>query len=132
VELVRSIFADWERGDFGSAEWAHPDIEFVIADGPAPESSRGVASMAVLFGDYLSAWQKGSRPVAGEYRELDDERVLVLHQVRGRGKTSGISLEEMARAATVFHIGDGRVTRLVFYLAGDRALADLGLAPEVD
>jgi ketosteroid isomerase-like protein len=41
VELVRSMFAAWKRGDFSSVEWAHPDIEYVIADGPAPGPGSG-------------------------------------------------------------------------------------------
>ena len=27
VDLVRSIFADWERGEYRSIGWAHPEIE---------------------------------------------------------------------------------------------------------
>ena len=42
LELVRSIRAAWDDGDFRSAEWAHPQIEFVIADGPSPGKWIGV------------------------------------------------------------------------------------------
>jgi hypothetical protein len=34
-----------ERGDFSSIEWAHPEIEFVIADAPCPAAATGVAGM---------------------------------------------------------------------------------------
>ena len=32
VELVRSIYAKWERGEYGSVEWAGSEIEYVFAD----------------------------------------------------------------------------------------------------
>ena len=34
VDLVRSIFAAWERGDHSSAERVDPEIEWVFDEGP--------------------------------------------------------------------------------------------------
>jgi ketosteroid isomerase-like protein len=130
VDLVRSIYAAREHGDYGSADWAHPEIEFVIADGPAPGSWTGVAAMAKAWREFLSAWDN-ARPEVEEYRELDDERVLVLGHIRGRGKTSGLELGQVqAKVAAVYHVRDGKVVRLVAYFDRDRAFADLGLPPE--
>jgi ketosteroid isomerase-like protein len=55
----------------------------------------------------------------------------VLVHYSGRGKTSGLDVTQMrTEAAGVFHVRDGKVTRLVFYFDRERALADVGLAPE--
>jgi ketosteroid isomerase-like protein len=130
LDLVRSIYADWERGDFSRSEWAHPEIEFVIADGPSPGSWAGVAGMAQGFRDFISAWQH-YRVEAQEYRELDRGRVVTFLRLGGRGKVSGLDLAQLPkRSANLFHLRGGKVVRFVMYLDGDRALADLGLSPE--
>jgi ketosteroid isomerase-like protein len=127
VELVRSIHAAFERGDWGSPERANPEIELVFADGPAPGNWTGLAGMARGFRGWLSAWE-GARVVVEEYRELDGERVLVFLDLVGRGKTSGMELEQMrARSASLYHVRGGKVTRIVVYFDRERVLADLGL-----
>ena len=131
VEVVRAIYAAWERGDFSSTEWAHPEIEFKIADLPAPVSRTGVAGMAESYrSDWLSAWEE-FRVEPEEYRELDDERVLVLSHFTGRGRTSGLDVGQMrTRAAELFHVRGRKVTRLVIWGNRERAFADLGLSDQ--
>jgi ketosteroid isomerase-like protein len=127
LDLVRSIYADWERGDYSSTDWADSEIELVIADGPSPSAWTGLAGMAEGWRHSLSAWEN-YRLVAEEFREIDAERVLVLLHRKGRGKTSGLELPEtLTKGASVLHVIDGKVTKLVAYWDRDRALADLGL-----
>ena len=88
VELVRSTYAAWERGDFSSVEWAHPEIEYVLAGGgPADGSWTGLAGMAEGLRSFLSVWDE-LRVQPEEFREVDGARVLVLTRLSGRGKTS--------------------------------------------
>jgi ketosteroid isomerase-like protein len=130
VELVRSIYAAWDCGDYSSAEWADPEIELVRVDGPDPGSWTGVAGIAAATRSRLTAWED-FRVEAEAYRELDDERVLVLARLRGRGKRSGLELRHMrAQGVTLFHVRGHKVTRIVVYLDRERGLADLCLAPD--
>jgi ketosteroid isomerase-like protein len=132
VDLVRAIYEPWGRGDFSSVEWAHPEIEFVIDLGPASPASgnwRGLAAMAAAWRDYLTPWVN-YRSEVEEYWDLDDERVLVLLHVAGRGKASGVELGQMrTKAANLFHIRAGKVTRLVIY-ERERGLTALGLSEQ--
>ncbi|TMK97608.1 MAG: nuclear transport factor 2 family protein [Actinobacteria bacterium] len=130
VDLVRSIYAAWERGDFSSADWADPEIEYVVADGTEPGVWKGIPAMSATWRETLRVWEDVHTEV-DEYRELDDERVFALLSWSGRGRTSGFDLADVPwRGANVVHIRDGKVTRLVLYWDRERALADLGLDSE--
>ena len=94
LDLVRSIYADFERGDFGHADRTHPEIEYVNVGGPTPGSRKGLTGMAEGSRDFLSAWED-YRAEPEEFRDIDGERILVLLHHRGRGKTSGLELGQM-------------------------------------
>ncbi|TMK97822.1 MAG: hypothetical protein E6G34_08995 [Actinobacteria bacterium] len=127
LELVRSIYAQWERGDVSSSEWAHPLISVVFADGPNPGSWTGLAGLAEGWVDVLKEWEH-FHPEVEQYRELDSERILVLVRWHGRGKRSGVQVGETgAKGAHLFHLSANKVTRLVTYLDRERALAEVGL-----
>jgi len=130
LDVVRSIYSGWERGDFSSAAWADPDIEHLVVDGPEPSRWNGLAGLAEGWRDWLRAWED-FRAEPEKYIDLGDERILVLVRNSGRGRVSGLELEQSS-GANLFELHDGKVVRLVSYLERDRAFADLGLTPETD
>lgn len=125
LDLVRSIYADWERGEFGSAEWADPNIEFSYAGGPEPAGWTGVQRMAESWREWLRDWTD-FRTVPIEYKVIDSERILVLVHNTGRGRTSGVELDERS-VGNLFVIRGGNVRRLVIYLDMAQAFTDLGM-----
>jgi hypothetical protein len=128
LELARSIYADWERGNFRPADWADPKIEFVIAHGLSPGHTTGVAEMRKRFQGWLSVWQN-YRIEAVEYREIDAEQILVIFRFVGTGRSSGIDLAQVrANGAHLFQIRGDRVSKLVNYAEAAQAFADLGAA----
>jgi ketosteroid isomerase-like protein len=127
LDLVKSIYADWERGDWSSSDWADPEIEFAMVGGLLEGTWTGIAEMGRAWGRMVNAWDDLTASPE-EFRELDGDRVLVLLHNKGRGRGSGIEIEEITtRSANVFTIRDGKVTKLTLYWDRDRAIAELGL-----
>ena len=127
LDLVRSILTAWGHGEFSATDWAHPEIEWGFIGGPEPGTSKGLSGMAKAHREWLGAWEN-LRIEVEQYRELDEERVLVLVHLMGRGKTSGLEIGQVqAEGADLFHVRGDKVTSLVLYMNRDHALADLGL-----
>ncbi|MGO9488331.1 MAG: nuclear transport factor 2 family protein [Solirubrobacteraceae bacterium] len=128
VELVRSIYESWEAGDFSRAgQWADPEIEVASFGGPVTGGFVGAAAIEQGWQALLDTLDD-VRPEAQEYKDIDDERVLVLSCLHGREKGNGEAVEQLR--ANLFRIRDGKVVRLIFYWSRDRALADVGLRPD--
>jgi ketosteroid isomerase-like protein len=68
----------------------------------------------------------GFRTVADEFIDMGDQ-VLVLTEFRGRGKTSGVSVDAMHQRAALFTVRDGKVVAVTTYTDRDEALRAAGL-----
>jgi ketosteroid isomerase-like protein len=111
VEIVRSVYQGWSRGDFSQIEVFHPDIDFEMVDWPHQTRARGIEEMWRTWRSTLSAWDD-FRAVPTEYVDCG-HNVLVINQIQGSGKESGA--EVSAETATVWTVDGGRVVRLALY-----------------
>ena len=122
VELVRRIFAGWERGDYSSVEWADPEIEFVTGP-PEAGTHHGLEAMGSAWATWLGAWRE-FQTRAEEFVDGGDH-VLVIVGFGGRGRGSGLAIEgTRAKGANLFTIRNGTVVRLVLYASVDEARGD--------
>jgi ketosteroid isomerase-like protein len=110
MELARSMFAGWTRGDWSSIAWADPEIEFSMEVDAFPDlgAYKGVEEMSLAWTRFLSAWEdfRASEP---ELIEQGD-RVIGLYTIRARGRSSGIEVEQPV--AGTFTFRNGKVARI--------------------
>ena len=128
LEIVRSIYAHWRRGDFSSADWADPAIEYITVGGPEPGRWIGLDGMAAGWRGWLAGWTN-FRAEPEDYLVLDADRILALVHNSAIGRTSGLELEQHS-VANLFELRGGKVVRLVIYLERELAFADLGLTAQ--
>jgi ketosteroid isomerase-like protein len=124
LDLVRSMFDGWARGELDPADWAHPDIEFEEPDGPDARSVKGIDALRQRIRDFLDKWKEW-RMEAETVRELEDGRVLVLTRITGQGSTAGAQIGQTR--ATLLTFEDGKVVRYLTYWNRGHGLADFGL-----
>jgi ketosteroid isomerase-like protein len=127
LDLVRSICAPWERGEYGFVEWAHPEIELAIVGGPVPGTWRGVEAMGQASRAFLEPLED-LRVAIKRYDRLGSEYVIGIIHATVRGDAGASGRQQVGTSpAIMFRIKDGKVTRLVVYWDGEHALAGVGL-----
>jgi len=92
IDVVRQIYATWQRGD---QPWELLD-EHIVWNCPMPdvpdENYRGHAGVAEFFRKWLGTWSDYEFRL-DELTELPDGRVRARFWERGRGKGSGARVE---------------------------------------
>ncbi len=123
VELVRSIYAAWLRGD-PALDRLDPDIEMVESIAvPGAVDVVGIDAVERYIASFAKYWDQ----ISIEPQELIDggDRVVVIARLTGRGKSSGVAVER--DWAYVWTIRDGKALRMQAYSERREALVAAGL-----
>jgi ketosteroid isomerase-like protein len=122
VELVRHITDLFNRGEVGRAlESAQQDLEIDWSNsiGPLKGIYRGREAVLEMWESFLDAWEE-LRWDTREIIEVDDARLIVVNQVRMRGRGSGVDVE--ATGAQLWTIREGKASGIKLYQSKAEAL----------
>ena len=123
VELLRSLFDSWERGDFSrSVEHYADDVYFTTAEPEGRHDGRGPTGIRRWMQQFLGAWEFYSVRV-DEIEDLGGGGYHGAGEQYARGKESGTETRMPAHVGV--RVEDGKITRLVFSFSRDEAVARL-------
>ena len=123
VEVVRSAFEAFNRGDFQAAvELMHPDVEWHTSDAfPDPATYRGRHEVRQFWETWRDTF-RGFRLHLEECGPVGERYVLAIFRVSGEGAASGVGVESPA----VFQVGEIRDGQVIWVgmFASDRDALD--------
>jgi ketosteroid isomerase-like protein len=126
VEIATRVIDAFNRRDVdGIFECVNPDVEWFpamsVTFGGGLRGREGIESYVREVSD---TWEE-YRVVGQDFRDLGEDRVLVLSRVEGRGAGSGGLVDtEMGQ---VYDFRDGRIAQVRTYLDHGQALKAVGL-----
>jgi len=124
VDLLRSVFAGWERGDFSAGIALYADeIYFTTAEPEGQYEGNGPAGVRRWMQQFLGTWEFYSVRI-DEIEDLGGGRYHSAGEQFARGKESGTETRMPAHVGT--ELKDGRITRLVFAFSREDAVTRLG------
>jgi ketosteroid isomerase-like protein len=129
VEMVQTLFEEWERGDFWSkTELYAPDVEWRWSRGArAPRSGSSSYTGLTEIGDAMREWLSDwgwFHLTAEEFIDAGDQ-VVVMTQVHARLKDGRGEIHD--HQADVITIRDGRIVRMETFDGRAEALGSLEL-----
>ena len=126
MEVVRRVYAEWERGNFWTPEFFDPNVHVRWASPIFAEQAetRGIEALSRAVRGMLDAYEEVTATAERIIETAD--RVVAADVWRGRGKTSGIELD--ARRASVWTISGGTATHVAFYNDRVEGLEAAGLS----
>ncbi|HEV7461419.1 MAG TPA: nuclear transport factor 2 family protein [Solirubrobacteraceae bacterium] len=127
VEIVRSIYAAWERDGFPTpSELLDPEIEYVNPAGAVePGTRRGLEAFHRAVQKVIEGWETWQ--MEPEAFESAGDQVAVVVRYRARGRESGVEVE--GRESALWTLRDGRVVRYAWFHGPADAFEAAGLRP---
>jgi hypothetical protein len=132
---VAALVADPSAATEGLEPLLHPDFETVGAAIAMPgvespqeagrRAVRGVAGFIEGWRDFLGAWESWVITPT-EFIDVDDERILILLDVRARSKTHQVEIP--IEAANLVTLRDGKLARLEMFSGRAEAFEAAGLS----
>jgi ketosteroid isomerase-like protein len=127
VEIVRSAFSEYERGNFRIPGIFDPSVRVVWLDAVDGEKeSEGLEELAHMTKEWLRSFEQITT-VAERLIDAGDQ-VVVMAEWRGLGKASGAFTTW--RYGAVYTLRDRKVTSIVSYRDPAEALEAAGLAEQ--